>query len=177
MSDSSSSKENVIKPIIKIEHQILKEYSQSYFWGNEIKSVVGKVVPGVIKFFLQKTIKSTDAKLMTSSCIKVLWRVKGGMSGHNSQQIDALVLGDYVDFEYRSETFILESVELFINQSGDLLSDIKLTFLDQKRGSKEKYSIVGIEPMYITPEKLNKMTNLYEFINNLIEIALSEHQQ
>ncbi|MDJ0900570.1 MAG: hypothetical protein QNJ55_17345 [Xenococcus sp. MO_188.B8] len=176
MSDSSLNQENTIKPTIKVEHQILKEYSQPYYWGNEIKSVIGKVVPGVIKFFLQKAIKSTDAKLITNSCIKVLWRVKGGMSGHNSQQIDALVLGDYVNFEYRSETFILESVELFINQSGDILSDIKLTFLDQKRGSKEKYSIVEIEPMYITYEKLKKMTNLYEFVNNLIEIALSEHQ-
>ena len=53
MSDSSSEKENPIKPTIKIEHQILKEYSQSYYWGNEIKSVIGRVVPGVIKLFQQ----------------------------------------------------------------------------------------------------------------------------
>ena len=168
--------QKAIKPTIKVEHQILKEYSQSYYWGNEIKSVIGRVIPGVIKFFERKRITSTDARLITNSCIKVFWRVKGRMSGHNSQQIDALILGDYVDFEYRSETFILESVELFVNESGDILSDIKLTFLDQQRGNKEKYSILEIEPMYVTPEKLTKMSNLYEFVNDLIEIALQEHK-
>ena len=176
MSDSLSEEENPIKPIIKIEHQILKEYSQSYYWGNEIKSVIGRVVPGVIKFFEPKRITSTDARLSTNSCIKVLWRVKGRMSGHNSQQIDALILGDYVYFEYSSETFTLESIELFINESGDILSDIKLMFLEQQRGNKERYSILEVEPMYITPEKLTKMSNLYEFVDNLIEIALKEHQ-
>lgn len=54
MSDSSSERENPIKSIIKVEHQILKEYSQSYYWGNEIKSVIGRVVPGVTPVFSAK---------------------------------------------------------------------------------------------------------------------------
>jgi hypothetical protein len=172
MNDLSSEQENTTKSIVKVEHQILKEYSQSYFWGNKINSIVGKVVPGVIKFFSQKTIKSTDAKLSTSKCIRVLWRVKGRMSGHNSQQIDVLIIGDYVDFEFKSETIILESIELFINDIGELVSDVKLTFFDLHKGDKKSYTILEVEPMYITPEKLTKMSNLYEFISDLIETAL-----
>lgn len=68
--------------------------------------------------------------MITSPCIKVFWRVKGRRSGHNSQQIDALLLGDYLDIDLKTQTLILESIELFINESGDVLSDIKLTFFD-----------------------------------------------
>ena len=173
MSDLSSEKDNPVKSIIKIEHQILKEYSQSYYWGNEIKSVIGRVVPGVIKFFQQKTITSADARLITSPCIKVFWRVKGRISGHNSQQIDALLLGDYLDIDLKTQTLVLESIELFVNESGDVLSDIKLTFFDLQIGNQESYKIVELEPMYITPKKLTKMNNLYEFVSDLIDMALN----
>jgi hypothetical protein len=57
---------------------------------------------------------------------------------------------------------ILESVELFINEVGELVSDIKLTFFDLQKGDRESDTILEVEPMYITPTKLTKMNNLYE---------------
>lgn len=157
MSDSLSNEENLIKPIIKIDHQLLKEYSQNYYWGNENKSVQGKVIPGQIKFFSSKEIISADSQLSVSSCIRVFWRVKGRFMGHNSQQIDALIVGDCLDLNFQSELLILESIELFINEAGHIVSDIKLSFFDVQKGNKENkdsYSILEVEPMYITPQKL-----------------------
>ena len=83
-----------------------------------------------------------------------------------------LIFGDCINFEFKNETLILESIELFINDIGELFSDIKLTFLDLHKGDRESHSILEVEPIYITPKKITKMNNLYEFISDLIETAL-----
>ncbi len=180
MSESKPEPENSIKSIITVEHQILKEYSQSYYWGTEIKSVIGRVVPGIIKFFSKNEITSTNSQLSTSSCIRVFWRIKEEISGHNGQKIDLLILGDYIEeFKFQKETILLKSVDFFINKAGDIVSDIKLTFFDMQRATKENkdiYRFLEVAPMYITPQKLTKMSNLYNLITDLIEKALKENQ-
>ena len=175
MIDLASEHKSPIKPVIKVEHQILKEYSQSYFWGHQIKSIAGKVAPGVIKFFTHKEVKENEAKLSFSPCIRVFWRVKGKLWGNSNQKIDIVILGDCLDFAYRNERIGLESVELFINSSGDIVSDIKLTFFDLHKGGQESYNIIEVEPMYLSSKKLTKMTNLYEFVSDLIDMALENN--
>ena len=44
-------------------------------------------------------------------------------------------------------------------------------------GDKESHKIAEVESMYITPQKLIKMSNLYEFITDLIDAALNKYQQ
>lgn len=176
MSDLSSEKENPIKPTIKIEHQILKEYSQSYYWGAEDKPVSGKVISGKIEFTGLESIESNDAKLNTKNCLRVFYRVRDRFVGHGKQRIDALLLGECQEIDWKTQTLILESIELFINEIGDIVSDIKLTFFALQKGNKESHSILEVEPMYITPEKLTRMSILCKFIDELIDISLKEHR-
>ncbi len=86
----------------------------------------------------------------------------------------------YLNFEFKSEKIVLESIELFINESGDIVSDVKLTFVELQRCQKDdrdRHSFLEVEPMYITPKKLTRMSNLHEFVTDLIETSLNQHQQ
>ncbi|GAB4226384.1 MAG: hypothetical protein Kow0049_05410 [Stanieria sp.] len=124
MNDLSSEQPNPIKSIIKVEHQILKEYSQKYYGGSEDKPISGKVMPGKIEFTGFESIESNEAKLDTRNCLKVFYRLRNPFVGHGKQQIDALLLGNCQEIDLKAQTLILKTIELFINETGEIVSDI-----------------------------------------------------
>jgi hypothetical protein len=53
---------------------------------------------------------------------------------------------------------------------------IKLTFFTQKKGNRDNYSIVEVDPMYITPQKLTQMSSLDKLIDELINLVLNKQK-
>jgi hypothetical protein len=49
-------------------------------------------------------------------------------------------------------------------------------FFPLQKGNKDNYSIVEVDPMYITPQKLTQMSSLDKLIDELINVVLNKQK-
>ena len=170
----ASKTKSYISEIIKLEDSILKEYIQSYYWLGRVKSKLGKLVWKIGEYLAQSRINSSNTELDLSSCLHVHWQVTS-LDVNYFQPINVSEVGEHLGLPFCSEQIYLKNIELFIDDIGRLVSDIKITFSEREKEDWQS-DIKELKQLYITPKQLTKLNDLDDLVTDLVEEAIEEYR-